>query len=307
MVINAKCSAKTLRNTESNVPMSETNASSDSTEKTVELKVGLQAGQHGIDGLSRSRLETQKVHLSNASDSGKGKDDFHSFTGNGGIEAHQPAPETNANPIKFDGLDDPGNPANWPRRYKCFMTFVLAGMTFVTTFTSAIFSTAINATAQKFSVSTEVTTLGTSIFLLGFCFGPILWGPLSELYGRRVPLFIGILGMSCFEIGVAVALNLETIMICRFFAGVFGSAPLAVVGGALSDFWNPVERGVTVGVYSMCTFVGPVAAPIIGGYVAESYLGWRWTEYIAVIMGEEHTGFTVELLLIELQASFSGQ
>lgn len=47
--------------------------------------------------------------------------------------------------------------------------------------------------------------------------------------------------MSSFEIGIGVALNIETIMICRFFAGLFGSAPLAVVGGALSDFWNPVE------------------------------------------------------------------
>ena len=88
-----------------------------------------------------------------------------------------------------------------------------------------------------------------------------------------------------FQVGVAVALNLYTIMICRFFAGLFGSAPLAVVGGSLADFWDPVARGVTVGLYTMCTFIGPVAAPIIGGYIVESYLGWRWTEYISVIMG----------------------
>lgn len=179
-------------------------------------------------------------------------------------------------------------------------------MTFVTTFTSAIFSTAINATVERFSVSTEVMTLGTSLFLLGFCFGPILWGPLSELYGRRVPLFIGILGMCCFEIGVAVALNVETIMICRFFAGAFGSTPLAVVGGALSNIWNPIERGVTVRVYSMCTFVGPVAAPILGGYIVESYLGWRWAEYLAVIMSKETPQYYCKLLLMALQATFPG-
>lgn len=189
------------------------------------------------------------------------------------------------NLIQFEGPDDPGNPMNWGKRYKWTMTGILAGMTFVTTFTSALFSTAIDATSRKFHVSTEVMTLGTSLFLVGFMFGPILWGPLSELYGRRVPLIIGTLGMCMFQVGVAVALNVYTIMICRFFAGVFGSAPLAVVGGALADFWDPVQRGISVGIYSMCTFIGPVAAPIIGGYIAESYLGWRWTEYIAVIMG----------------------
>lgn len=193
--------------------------------------------------------------------------------------------QRDVNLIQFDGPDDPGNPMNWGKRFKWTTTVVLAGMTFVTTFTSAIFSTAIDGTSKKFHVSTEVMTLGTSIFLLGFTFGPIVWGPLSELYGRRVPLLIGTLTMCLFQVGVAVAQNIHTIMICRFFAGLFGSAPLAVVGGSLADFWDPVERGVTVGIYSMCTFVGPVAAPIIGGYIAESYLGWRWTEYIAVIMG----------------------
>lgn len=193
--------------------------------------------------------------------------------------------ERDINLIQFDGPDDPGNPMNWGKRYKWTTTVILAGMTFVTTFTSAIFSTAINGTSKKFRVSTEVMTLGTSLFLLGFVFGPILWGPISELYGRRVPLLIGTGAMCLFQVGVAVAQNVYTIMICRFFAGLFGSAPLAVVGGSLADFWDPVERGVTVGIYTMCTFIGPVAAPIIGGYIAESYLGWRWTEYVAVIMG----------------------
>lgn len=90
--------------------------------------------------------------------------------------------------------------------------------------------------------------------------------------------------MALFQIGVATAQNVYTILICRFFAGVFGCAPLAVVGASLADFWDPVQRGVTVGLYSMCTFVGPVAAPIAGGYIAGSYLGWRWTEYLSIIL-----------------------
>ncbi|KAL9100802.1 MAG: hypothetical protein Q9163_003868 [Psora crenata] len=195
-----------------------------------------------------------------------------------------PQQDQNHHLITFDGPQDPGNPTEWSRHYKCMITFILAGMTFVTTFTSSIFSTAIDATAEEFHMSTEVMTLGTSLFLLGFTLGPIIWGPISELYGRRPPLIIGTGGMACFQVGVAVAQNVYTIMICRFFAGVLGVAPLCVVGGALSDFWNPVQRGVSVGIYAMCTFIGPVAAPIMGGYITESYLGWRWTQYISVIM-----------------------
>ncbi len=108
---------------------------------------------------------------------------------------------------------------------------------------------------------------------------------MSELFGRKTPLLIGVFGMSTFQIGVAVAQNLYTIMLCRFFAGTFGSAPLAVIGGCLADFWTPVERGIAFGAFSSATFVGPVLAPVMGGFITPSYLGWRWTEWITVILG----------------------
>jgi MFS transporter, DHA1 family, multidrug resistance protein len=74
-----------------------------------------------------------------------------------------------------------------------------------------------------------------------------VWGPLSELYGRKVPLFVGYAIFAIFQIPVAVAQNLETLFVCRFLGGVFGATPLAIVGGAMADIWDPVDRGVAVG------------------------------------------------------------
>ena len=48
-------------------------------------------------------------------------------------------------------------------------------------------------------------------------------------------------------------------MICRFFQGLSGSAPLAIVGGALADIWDPIDRGVAVSIFAAATFIGPVA------------------------------------------------
>jgi multidrug resistance protein len=127
-------------------------------------------------------------------------------------------------------------------------------------------------------------TLGTSLFVLGFAFGPLIWGPLSELYGRKTPLFTGFFIFAIFNIPVAVAQNLQTIFICRFLGGLFASAPLAVVGGALADMWDPVNRGIAIAVFSSATFIGPVLSPVIGGFVTMSYLGWRWTQWITLIM-----------------------
>ena len=114
--------------------------------------------------------------------------------------------------------------------------------------------------------------------------GPIVWGPISELYGRKIPLFFGFFLFAIFQIPVAVARNVETIMLARFLIGVFGSAPLAVVGGTLVDFWGPVERGFALGLFAGATFIGPVGGPIVGGFITQSYLGWRWTAWITLIV-----------------------
>ena len=187
--------------------------------------------------------------------------------------------------VDWDGPNDPENPQNWSRGYKWFLTITLGIVTFVITFASSIFSTATKATARQFGVSNEVMILGTSLFVLGFAVGPIIWGPMSELYGRKYPLFIGFFMFALLQIPVAVAQNIQTIMICRFFGGVFGSAPLGTVGGQLTDLWGPLDRGVAMTFFIGAVFMGPVVGPIVGGFIVQSHLGWRWTEFITAVMG----------------------
>ncbi|XRM45045.1 hypothetical protein ABZX51_008147 [Aspergillus tubingensis] len=192
--------------------------------------------------------------------------------------------ESDPNIVDWDGPDDPENPQNIPRPRKWLITIILGLMTISVTFASSVFSTASTVTAKQFHVSSEVMVLGTSLFVLGYSFGPLFFGPLSELYGRKTPLFVGFFIFAIFQIPVAVAQNLQTIMICRFLGGLFASAPLAIVGGMLADIFGPVERGIAIAVFAGATFVGPVAGPIVGGFITMSYLGWRWTEYITAIM-----------------------
>jgi DHA1 family multidrug resistance protein-like MFS transporter len=115
--------------------------------------------------------------------------------------------------------------------------------------------------SRKLSLPTESSNRAdfNSLFVSGFGIGPTIWGPFSELFGRMIPLFTGFFIFAIFQIPVAVAQNIETILICRFFQGLAGCAPLAIVGGALADIWNPVDRGVAISLFSAATFIGPVA------------------------------------------------
>ncbi|KIW20841.1 hypothetical protein PV08_01419 [Exophiala spinifera] len=186
--------------------------------------------------------------------------------------------------VEFGGPDDPDNPKNWSRARRWRITLAMGGMAFVVTFSSSIFAVVISPVAAQYSIGTVTSTLGVSLFLLGFVFGPIFFGPASEVFGRRVPLFSGYLCFAIFQIPVALAHNVETIMLGRFFGGFAASSPLAVIGGALADIWNPIDRAYGVCVFAAAAFSGPVAGPIIGGFVTESYLGWRWTAWITMIM-----------------------
>jgi DHA1 family multidrug resistance protein-like MFS transporter len=112
----------------------------------------------------------------------------------------------------------------------------------------------------------------------------LAWGPLSELYGRKKPLFFGFFAFAIFQIGVATAQNVYTIMLCRFFSGTFGAAPLAIVGGMYVDFWSMADRGVATNCYAGAVFLGPIAGPIAGEYITRSYLGWRWTAWLTLII-----------------------
>lgn len=79
--------------------------------------------------------------------------------------------------------------------------------------------------------------------------------------------------------------DIQTLIICRFFAGVFGASPLCVVPGVLSDMFNNMYRGMAITIYALTVFGGPFLAPFIGAFITESYLGWRWTQYLAAIIG----------------------
>jgi MFS transporter, DHA1 family, multidrug resistance protein len=129
----------------------------------------------------------------------------------------------------------------------------------------------------------------------GFAFGPILWAPLSELKGRRLPLLISSFGLMVFNFAVATAENLQTALICRFFGGFFGAAPLAVVAAVFSDMFNNKSRGVAVTIFALTVFTGPLMAPFIGGFITTSYLGWRWTMYLVGILVRDRSSMRLVL------------
>lgn len=106
--------------------------------------------------------------------------------------------------------------------------------------------------------------------------------PLSEFYGRRI-IYLCAFGMYfVWLIPCAVAQNIQTMLVVRFFDGLAGSAFLSVAGGTVGDMFPKDKLSAPMMVYTASPFVGPEVGPVIGGFINQ-FANWRWSFWVLVI------------------------
>ncbi|KAF7592956.1 hypothetical protein BBP40_012192 [Aspergillus hancockii] len=176
------------------------------------------------------------------------------------------------------------SPSNWPRRKKFFVVFVGLITLFNSVFDSTIPSGGIRFITARLGVQDEMQrVLPTSIFLVGYVMGPLAFGPMSEVYGRRIVLVGTFIGFTIFTLACALAPNWSALIVFRTICGICASAPIAVTGGLFADVYrSPVARGRTMALSMALTTAGPQFAPLIAGFVAP--MGWRWIFWISLIL-----------------------
>lgn len=207
-------------------------------------------------------------------------------------------PETTAfELVEWNGPDDPDNPQNWPLRTKLLRSSAPLAVIFSISFASSVFGAATGVTAREYAISQEVMSLGVALFVAGYAVGPLVFAPMAEVLGSALVLAVALTGCAIFQIPLAVAQNVPTILVSRFLAGTLGAGGLAVGSGILADVYGPIHRGVAVGLSAAIMNLGSTIAPIVGTYVVARYT-WRWTAWITLIL-QGAVGFACVFLLRE--------
>ncbi|KAK7716134.1 hypothetical protein SLS64_003286 [Diaporthe eres] len=184
--------------------------------------------------------------------------------------------------VGFEG----GNTDPWcPRSMAPARKWAIVGLTsmgsFCVTCASSIYTSTYTQMNAEFGCSRIVATLGLSMFVLGIALGP-MWSPLSEFYGRR-PIYLAAFAVfTVWIVPTAVARNIGTVIVSRFFQGLAGSAFLSVSGGTVGDLFTPNQMHYPMIMFTASPFLGPSFGPMIGGFI-NSNVNWRWTHYMLII------------------------
>ncbi|KAG6872077.1 hypothetical protein C0995_013295 [Termitomyces sp. Mi166 len=180
------------------------------------------------------------------------------------------------------------NPKEWDKSRKWltasrFITLSASFLCLTTAIGSSIITAGLKGAAVELHASQEVINLSVSCYVLGMGLAPLFLAPLSEVLGRRPIYCVSTFLFFLFTLPSALAKNSATLVIGRQLAGLAASAPLANVGGTLSDIWNVEERGFPMAIFSGTIYLGPCLGPVFGSWIVQR-AGWRWTYWILFIL-----------------------
>ncbi|KAI9511524.1 MFS polyamine transporter [Russula earlei] len=185
--------------------------------------------------------------------------------------------------VTWDGPNDPTNPRNWSLKVKWYITLLISVNNLSATYASSSPSATAPFIEHAFHSSREVSYFVTTAFLLGYVFGPVLWGPGSEMFGRRAVLIPTLIAFTLTHLGQGLAQNMRTLIVTRFLSGFFACAPLNNSGGVMADIWETERRVPASSLLFTSIFLGPTLGPTVAGFIVSSRASWRWVFWVEMI------------------------
>jgi DHA1 family bicyclomycin/chloramphenicol resistance-like MFS transporter len=151
---------------------------------------------------------------------------------------------------------------------------VLGLLSAVGPFAIDMYLPALPSIAADLHATTATTQMTLTVFFIAFGFCQISYGPLSDVYGRKPPLYAGLALFTIGSIGCALAPNVGWLIACRFVQGA-GAAAIAVIPRAvIRDLHTGVEATRLMALVMLVFSVSPILAPFTGSALIVPF-GWR--------------------------------
>ena len=151
---------------------------------------------------------------------------------------------------------------------------LLVAMTGLGPFTMQILMPCLPALALALQVSYATAQLTLSVYLMGVAGGQLVYGPLSDRFGRKPMLTIGLALYLLGSLLAMVAPNAWTLVLARLCQALGSCAGMVLSRAMIRDAWSREESARVLGLVSTAMAVAPMLAPLLGSLL-EQWLGWR--------------------------------
>lgn len=160
------------------------------------------------------------------------------------------------------------------QRSQTFIILILGALTMIGPFSIDMYLPGFPAIAKDLRTTIAEVQLSLASFFVGLALGQLFSGPLTDRFGRKKPLYIGLSLYMLASLACAFAPNVETLIALRFVQALGGSVGMVVARAVVRDLYAPEEMAKIFSLLMLVMGVAPIVAPSLGGILVSS-VGWQ--------------------------------
>ncbi len=158
---------------------------------------------------------------------------------------------------------------------RILVILILGSLSTISPFSIDMYLPAFSEIATALHTSPAKISLSISSYFAGLAAGQLLYGPLLDRFGRKPPLYVGLIIFIAASLLCLGAHDLRWLVEMRFVQALGGCAAQIAAMAMVRDFFPVRETAKIISLLILILGVSPLLAPTVGGYVA-SHLGWQW-------------------------------
>jgi MFS transporter, DHA1 family, multidrug resistance protein len=159
------------------------------------------------------------------------------------------------------------------RRPPLHLLLVLSGLMSLGSLSTDMYLPALPAISESYDVSMSGVQLTLTTFLVGFCGGQLIWGPIGDRYGRRFPAALGLFIFAVGSVGCALSGTIGAMIAWRAFQAFGASAGPVLARAMVRDLYGKQQAARMLSVLILVMGIAPLLGPLLGGYVL---VHWTW-------------------------------
>jgi DHA1 family bicyclomycin/chloramphenicol resistance-like MFS transporter len=171
-----------------------------------------------------------------------------------------------------------------PTSNKKVIIWILGALATVTPLAIDLYLPAFAQIADDFGTTPAKISLSVSSYFIGMAIGQMLYGPLLDRFGRKRPLYAGLIVFIIASIGCAQSRTADALVALRFIQALGGSVAWVAAVAMVRDFFPVKESAKVFSLLILILGVSPLLAPTFGGFIATTFV-WQTIFYLLAVIG----------------------